>query len=181
MNRKTRTLLSIITFVLALVVIYFVYDSLTDNYDNNKIAEQKERDAVEAADFKVYDVDGNEVRLSDFRGQPVVVNFWASWCPPCVKEMPDFEEVYQEVGDEVVFMMVNLVGQRETKEKGLEFIEGNGFTFPVYFDMDQEAAYTYRVASIPSTYFINADGNIVESHIGLITKNQLESNIELIR
>lgn len=104
----------------------------------------------------VEDKDGNTIRLSDFLGKPVIVNFWASWCGPCQSEMPDFDTFYTEYGDDIVFMMVNLTdGSRETKESAQKFIDENGYSFPVYFDTDLNGASTYGASSIPATYFRN--------------------------
>lgn len=162
-------------------------------------------DATAAPDFTVYDADGNKVALSDFKGEPVVVNFWASWCPPCKAELPDFEAAYQEVGikeaadadsaedgtadgadsdsaEAVRFLMVNLTdGQRETLDTAGKFIADEGYTFPVYFDTDLDAAYTYGINSIPMTLFIDADGNVQDYAIGMIDEQTLRSGIEKIR
>ena len=134
-----------------------------------------------APDFTVLDKNGNEVNLSDYMGTPVVINFWASWCPPCKAELPDFDKACAEF-DDVVFLMVNLTdGKRETKAIVDEFISENGYKFPVYYDTEYSAAYAYNVSSIPATYFIDADGNIAESHIGMINYDTLVDGINKIR
>lgn len=81
------------------------------------------------------DADGNTVRLSDMFGKPVVINFWATWCPPCKRELPDFDRLCREYGDRVVFMMVNLTdGRRDTVDGTKKFVSEKGYTFPVYFE-----------------------------------------------
>ena len=168
--------------------------------DADSSADTNSGDAAAAPDFTVYDADGNKVALSDFKGEPVVVNFWASWCPPCKAELPDFEAAYQEVGiknsadggdaagsdaadaQAVRFLMVNLTdGQRETLDTAGKFIADEGYTFPVYFDTDLDATYTYGISSIPMTLFIDSDGNVQDYYIGMIDEQTLRSGIEKIR
>lgn len=160
-------------------------DNSTENPDENqdKVDAQKGREEEKqpAQDFTVYDVDNNKVNLSDFKGKPIVVNFWTSWCPQCRREMPNYNAEYNEHKDDVVFMMVNLVdGIRETEEKALDYVKSQGFDFPVYFDTDQDAAYTYWVISIPTTLFIDRDGNIAWKRIGVLDMEGLNAGIELI-
>lgn len=113
------------------------------------------------------------MKLSDFYGKPIVLNFWASWCGPCQYEMPHFQTLYDELGEEVQFTMLNLAdGYQETVEKASEFIESNQYTFPVYYDTNLDAAFKYAVYSIPVTYFINSDGEIVETHRGIFEKEE---------
>lgn len=132
-----------------------------------------------APDFEVLDNDGNTVRLSDFRGKPVVLNFWATWCPPCKAELPDFDRSAATYGDEVTFLMVNLTdGGRDTVSGVREFVAANGYTFPVYFDTRYSAANAYRVSSIPTTYFINAEGEIVSYKVGMVSASELEKGIQ---
>jgi len=188
MNTKTRTIIGIIIFATFLGIAYFAYLNLADNYRQNNeklLAENSSKESEEklqAPDFTVIDASGKKVKLSDFKGKPVVLNFWASWCPPCKLEMPHFNDAYAEVKDKVVFMMVDLVdGQRETKEKGQKYITDQGYTFPIYFDIEQDAAYSYRISSIPMTFFIDSDGNVVSVYQGAISKKDLKAAIDLIR
>ena len=133
------------------------------------------------ADFTMTDADGNPVNLSDFFGKPIVLNFWASWCPPCKAELPDFEKVYKEMGGDVNFVMVNLVdGQRETVESGSGYVAGQGYTFPVYFDVSQEAALAYGINYIPTTYFIDASGQVAAVNEGQINEATLRGGIAMI-
>lgn len=134
---------------------------------NSKNTTTTDDDRIKAPDFTVTDTQGNSVKLSDFLGKPVVLNFWASWCPPCKSEMPDFEEVYTQLKDEVEFMMINLTdGYRETKSSAQKFITESGYTFPIYFDTTQQAATDYRAYSIPLTIFIDKDGYLAQMDDG---------------
>lgn len=136
-------------------------------------------DTLPAMDFSVYKQDGSEVNLSDFYGTPIVVNFWATWCGPCKSELPAFEQLYREYGENIIFMMVNLTdGAQETVKDVNKFVMDNNYTFPVYFDTEADAALTYSVYSIPATLFIDADGNIVASHMGAMSESTLRNYIE---
>lgn len=188
MNTKVKTVVGIGLFVVFLIAASLLYNALSKSYQPDtqiKLAENTEKQETEviaAPDFTVFDADGNAVKLSDFKGKPIVLNFWASWCPPCKGEMPHFDKVYKDVKDDVVFVMVDLVdGQRETQEKGQKYVSDQGFEFPVYFDTNQEAAATYGISSIPTTLFIDADGNIVNGYEGGITEKQLTAAIDDIK
>lgn len=127
-----------------------------------------------APDFTVLDKDGNTVRLSEKFGKPIVINFWATWCPPCKQELPDFDKLCKEYGDRVVFMMVNLTdGYRDTVDGTKRFVSDKGYTFPVYFDTKDNAASAYNVSSIPQTTFIDAKGNIYTTRIGAMNEATL--------
>lgn len=149
--------------------------------DNSADTSTDENAPFTAPDFTVYDREGNTVRLSDFRGKPVVLNFWASWCGPCKKEMPDFEEIYKEYGEEIHFVMVNLTdGAQETMKTATNFLDGSGYTFPVYYDKDTDAAYTYQVYGIPVTYFINAEGHLIAQGSSALDAETIKRGIEMI-
>lgn len=134
-----------------------------------------------APDFMVYDDAGNPVKLSDFKGAPVVINFWATWCPYCTVEMPEFETAYKASGDTVQFMMIDATdGQQETKEKAAAYVKEKGFTFPVFYDTDLSAINTYGIQAFPTTVFVDKDGNIAAATQGRIDQKALDRGLALI-
>ena len=135
-----------------------------------------------APDFTVYTADGAAVKLSDFRGKPVVINFWATWCGPCKSELPAFDRAYAAYGEDVAFMMVNLTdGQRETVEGVGAFLKDGGYAFPVYYDTAYSAANTYGVYSIPMTFLIDKEGNVVGGQVGVVSEAALLSALEMLK
>ncbi|TCS79303.1 TlpA family protein disulfide reductase [Pectinatus cerevisiiphilus] len=194
MNKKTGIVIFVASFVLLIVVASFAYNLLGKTAymrdsvavgDDNTLSRQGDVGTAKkmpAPDFTVVDSAGKQVKLSSLRGKPIVLNFWASWCPPCKKEMPEFDNVYKQEGKDVLFMMVDLVdGQRETQEKGSAYIKEQGFSFPVYFDIKREGMDKYGIAAIPSTFFIDRDGYIVTSAQGAIDASALRKGIEMIK
>ena len=140
-----------------------------------------EPDVILAPDFTVFDTQGNEVRLSDYFGKPIVLNFWASWCGPCQMEMPDFQEKYLELGEEVSFLMINMTdGSRETEQTASSFIASKGYTFPVFYDTLGMAAGVYGAYSLPTSFFINAQGHVIARAVGAIDGATLQRGIDMI-
>ena len=156
-------------------------ESTTDTQEQPSSEENTtESNENSAPDFTVTDAQGNNVKLSDFKGKPVVLNFWATWCYYCKVEMPDFNEVYKENPD-VQFLMVNATGTNgETVDSAKSYIEQEKYEFPVFFDSQHDALKTYGVSSFPQTIFIDKDGNIVSHRIGMLTKDALQQEIENI-
>lgn len=191
MKNKITVLVLILVFILLIGGSYVLYNYLSPSISSDKMTTQDEagnnsetsqQEKEPAPDFTVYDKNGTEVKLSDFAGKPVVVNFWASWCGPCQMEMPDFEEKYRELSSEVNFLMVNITdGSRETVKTASAFIEKKGYTFPVYYDTESNAAITYDVYSLPTTYFIDSSGHVTAQTTGAIDGETLQKGIEMIK
>ena len=185
MSSKLKLGMGVAGLVLLIGGAVIAYNTLTkqaeaENAVMAENAEAAETQRHKAPDFSMIDQDGNSVALSDIiaRGKPVVLNFWASWCPPCKSEMPEFDKVHKELGGEIQFMMVDLTdGQRETVEKGTRYITEQGFSFPVYFDTKGEGSYTYGIRSIPTTLFIDKDGYMVTGVQGAINEATLRKGI----
>jgi len=144
-------------------------------------SEEPDMEDYRAPDFIIQDANGNDISLSDMIGKPIVLNFWASWCPPCKSEMPEFDKVYGELGDDIQFMMICLVdGGRETVATGAAYVEDNEYSFPVFYDVYQDAAVAYSVRSIPATYFIDAGGYLITGAQGAINEETLRRGIRMI-
>ena len=134
-----------------------------------------------APDFTVYDVTGKAVKLSDFRGKPVVLNFWASWCGPCQSEMPHFQKLYEEVGDQVQFVMVNLADAwGDTKASAENLLKKQGYTFPVYYDTQGVLTNLYGISGVPATLFLDEQGAVVAAWSGALTEQYLRQGISVI-
>ena len=192
MTQKMKTVLGIVLFAVLIGMAVFAYQKLSEQAGQQneiglaegqgEVSDSEESEMQLAPDFAVTDRDGNSVKLSDLlaEGKPIVLNFWASWCPPCKSEMPEFDAVYKDIGDEILFMMVDLTdGQRETVELGTAYVDEQGFSFPVYFDVNQEGAYTYGIRSIPTTLFIDKDGYLIAGAQGAIDEETLRKGIEM--
>ena len=131
-----------------------------------------------APNFTAYDDARSPLSLNDMRVKPAVVNFFASWCGPCKMEMPYFDEFYHQYGEQVTFMMVNLCAfGNDTKENGKKMVADGGWTFPVYFDSDGDAALKYAIRSMPTTIFVSPDGELKGRHTGVISREALEKTI----
>ena len=192
---KTYKILKLLIWVLAFAVVIVgasvLYNRFSGEVNLGGIATtpqvvedptgETEAQGSEAPDFTVYDIDGNPHKLSDFRGKPVLLNFWASWCGPCQMEMPDFQKYYERHGDKVNFVIVNLTdGQQETVESASDFIAEKGYTFPVYYDTDIDAAMKYGVSAVPVSYFIDAEGYFVAWAQGALSADMLQQGMDLL-
>jgi thiol-disulfide isomerase/thioredoxin len=176
MKKKFVLVAAVLAFVLFIGASYFSYGLLSEGASAGVKTAKKT-----AADFAVLDSGGNSVRLSDLRGKPTVVNFWATWCPPCRSEMPHFQTAYDEMKNEVNFMIIDLLGGGETRDKAEQYLKEQGFSFPVYYDTTGEASGTYEVSAIPTSLFIDAAGNLTGQSVGAMDLATLKSGIDSAR
>ncbi len=196
---KTYKFLKLLIWVLAFAVVLLgartLYGSLSARMEAPGLATQATEQAVSdetgtgetgkprqtAPDFTVYDLEGNPHKLSDYRGKPVILNFWASWCGPCKSEMPEFQEFYDAHGEAIHFLLVNLTdGYQETVDSASGFLADQGYTFPVYYDTDMDAAMVYGVSAVPVTYFLDAQGCFVAWAQGALSESMLQQGVDML-
>jgi len=188
--KALKMVLLVLVFVALLLGAKRLYDSLGSQVKLDTLATQATQSAEENGtepikqempDFTVYDIDGNPHKLSDFRGKPVILNFWATWCGFCEMEMPDFEDKFQQYGNDIHFLMVDVTdGSQETVEKASAFIAEKGYTFPVYYDTAMEATASYGTGGLPVTYFIDAEGYFVAWQQGMLSAETLQKGIDMV-
>jgi thiol-disulfide isomerase/thioredoxin len=132
-------------------------------------------------DPTVFTAEGEAVTLTQIAdGRPLVVNFWATWCPYCVEELPDFQGIVADYGDRVSFAFVDVTdGSRETVEGAASFLEENGFAdLPAYYDTELAAATEYGASSLPTTVVVDGEGQIVSVSAGMIDPILLRGTLE---
>jgi len=132
-----------------------------------------------APDFTLTSLNDEQMTLSDFRGRPILINFWTTWCAPCRAEMPELERAYKVYADDgLVILAVNLT-QQDALEDVQTFVEEFQITFPVLLDEESYVAQDlYRLVGLPMSVFVNSDGNITRIHMGALSNEQIEVFIE---
>ncbi len=167
-------------------------DKVEENLPETEIAEEKNTEVIageeteedfeieigkESPNFTHKNLDGKEVSLSDYRGKIVLINFLATWCPWCDKEMPDLQKLDEE-NDDLVVLAVDVM---EKEEEVKEYIEKNKYSFEVVLDEDGEIAKTYLVSGLPASYFVDEEGILLGGVPGAMTYEQMISILEGIR
>ena len=151
-----------------------------------------ENKTIQAFDFTAMDKDGKTVKLSDFKGKKVYINMWASWCGPCMREIPELEKTYQKLKDnkDIVFLSMTSPNDAEFKnqspqDKGKDVILNKakelGVTYPVLFDVNDRFIINYAIRSFPTHIFINSDGTIGNRIAGGVTEESLTKEIEKLK
>lgn len=170
----------IVILVLFLVGGYTIFMYVMDS--NNDPFSEGENIGLEvgnyAPDFELETLDGGEARLSDFKGQKVIVNFWATWCPPCRAEMPDFEDAYVE--DDVEILAVNLTESESNEGRAQDFIDELELTFPILMDRKSDISEMFNVMTYPTTYIVDSEGMIRFRAYGAINLDIIERELAMI-
>ncbi len=154
-------------FVLFLVFGGVVACDRGDNFQPQTQAQTTAAPQKAAPDFTLIDIQGKKVTLSDLRGQVVLVNFWATWCPPCRQEMPSMEELYQQLKPHGVELLAINIEENGPKVVA-EFLASRSHSFPILFDPQAQVQRLYRVSRFPETFIVDRNGNIVEHVVGAI-------------
>ncbi|WP_075980634.1 peroxiredoxin family protein [Bacillus massilinigeriensis] len=125
---------------------------------------------VKAPDFELNTLTGESVRLSDFKGKKIVLNFWATWCPPCKEEMPDMQKYYEKAGNDVVILAVNIDPQYDVAG----FAKKMNAQFPILLDEKDTVNTLYQIMTVPTTYFIDEEGIIQNKYLTSLTTKKMK-------
>lgn len=131
-----------------------------------------------APDFTLHDIHGNEIKLSDFQGKGIVLNFWATYCPPCEKEMPYLNKVYQEYKEKGIDILA--VNAKEPRVIVSPFASEKKLSFPILLDRTGAVVDTYNISNLPVTFFIDENGVIIEKFSGELTEGKIRSSVKSI-
>ncbi|WP_028560569.1 peroxiredoxin family protein [Paenibacillus pinihumi] len=135
-----------------------------------------------APDFVLQNMQGEEVRLSDYQGKTVMVNFWATWCPPCRIEMPHMQEFFDDhLAEDIMIIGVNLTPTEKSLDDIQAFVDEQQLTFPIVLDEEGIVNQTYRVVAYPTTYILDSKGVIQEKFRGAISYDTMKNAVARIR
>lgn len=174
--------------IIGAMLAWAIYDFTVSG--NNSAGTQTEPDSGDAAatglaigktapDFTLQTLDGEQVKLSDFRGQAVFVNFWATWCPPCRAEMPDMQKLYDDKDIEI--LAVNMTDSEKSEEGVASFVADMQLSFPVLMDTEGDISDAYNVKAYPTSYMIDAEGKISHIAYGAMNYNVMVQEFEKMK
>jgi len=146
------------------------------NYSGKTSSGRINSNGQKAPDFTLYDLEGGKVKLSDYYGKIVILNFWATWCPPCRKEIPDLISIQNEYKDDLVVIGISL-DQPSTQNDLQPFIDYFGINYPVVLGTLEVVIAYGNIQAIPTSFIIDREGNIINKHIGLVPKSILIEEI----
>ena len=148
----------------------------------NESSKTENESSIDLAKFEFIDGKEEVIDITDNIGRPMVVNMWATWCPPCREEMPAFQKAWEDHKEDVDFFMVNALHSKpgENKEAVDRFVAKHKLTLPIYYDLDLATMIEVQATFLPTTLFINKEGEIVHHQIGMISPEDLEKHIESI-
>ncbi|WP_313798441.1 thiol-disulfide oxidoreductase ResA [Cytobacillus sp.] len=173
MKKRRLVMRTIILLILGAAVAYTLYANFTkDDIKKVVVGEQ-------APDFVLVDLNGEEHRLSDYKGQGVFLNFWGTYCKPCEKEMPYMDNQYKQFKDKGVQTLAVNVGESELSVS--KFADRHQLTFPIVLDKDGQVQTAYKIGALPATFMIDKDGKVVKYHTGQLTEEMIKELMELVQ
>ncbi|MCL6570717.1 MAG: TlpA family protein disulfide reductase [Bacillus sp. (in: Bacteria)] len=168
-----KVIAAVVLVTLLTVAIVQAMDKKTETPETtSQPSENNEGPAIgaKAPDFELKTLTGETVKLSSLKGKKVMLNFWATWCPPCKAEMPEMEQFSKEANEDIVVLAVNIDPQLDVQG----FVDENKITFPILLDAEDIVNETYQVLSIPTTYFIDSQGIIQNKYTGAMSLTIME-------
>ncbi|GIN60913.1 hypothetical protein J27TS8_09060 [Robertmurraya siralis] len=153
------------------------YEKIADP-DSLPVGVKKEE---RAPSFAITTLDGEDVTLDDYKGKKVLLNFWATWCPPCRKEMPDMQQLYEENrDDDFVVLAVNMTNTEKKRSDVVQFVDHYQLSFPILMDENGKVAQQYEILSYPTSFFIDSDGVIRGKIVGEMSKEMMYKEMILL-
>jgi peroxiredoxin len=175
-NKKRIVIVAVV--ILLVLITTFGSKILNKDSENRKQPETGPQIGLKAPDFTLKTLDGQTARLSDFRGKPVIINFWASWCPPCKKEIPEIQKFYEQSKGKVQILAINITFNDKLSDVQ-NILRANNAQFSVLLDENEQSsvADAYQVDGIPASFFIDKNGVIREIHVGGMTLDMLQEAV----
>ncbi len=166
-RQQTILVIVIITVMLGAVIFFALREGANENIEMARLGEP-------ISDFELEELGGKRVKLKDYRGRPVMINFWATWCPPCRAEMPVLQQ-YRDAHAAQGLELLAINAGESAREAGF-FASQNNFTFPILLDLDMAVTNGLRITGFPTTLLVDRAGVVRKIHIGLLTPDILESD-----
>ncbi len=148
----------------------------TPSVENNSAASSLRGDDNKAPDFTLVNTEGKNVSLSDYKGKIVIVDFWATWCPPCRRGIPDLVELQKQYKDKIAVIGISM-DMENTKAGVPDFIDKMGINYPVVYFNNKVIDDYGGISAIPTTFIIDKNGNIVKKMVGLYPKSEIEKQL----
>lgn len=188
MNNRVKFGIYMLLFCAFMVSIVFLYTNLSIKVKNKaessviqNSANKAEKKTEKIKNFELYLEDNSKIDILSLTDKPLVINIWTSWCAYCKIEMAYFNELYLKEKDNINFVMINVTGDRDTKENAKKFVNENNFDFDIYYDLELNSLKALDIYSYPTTIFVDRGGNINSVNIGVITKEELTNKINELK
>lgn len=169
-------------FILLAIALVVILGGATIIYQNSsKIIVDEPTNKIAMIDFKFSDLANQSVSLSQFKGKPILLNFWSTTCAICVNDLAVYQEFYQQYSNQINFIMLEVINPEfETNETVKQFIDDKGYSFPVYLDINGYGSIAYNAYALPLLYLIDSDGYIVANAMGEMSSERLNKGLQLL-